>query len=84
MGQVSRERQASQWNKESVSILQADAHFCLLLKVLLPTPFFLCYSAVAEVSRIAEASSFQWRLQTGWIESGSNRGGGQSCVAEIK
>lgn len=41
-------------------------------------------SAVAEVTSIAEASSFQWRLKTGWLESGSNRGGGQSSVTEIK
>lgn len=58
--------------------------FHLLLKTLLPTPFFLYSSAVAEVRGSAEASSFQWRLQTGWIESGSNRGGGQSRVTEIK
>lgn len=64
--------------------LPGSVYLRLLLSSLLPTPFFLCYSAVAEVSRIAEASYFQWRLQTGWIESGSYSGGGQSCVTEIK
>lgn len=46
------------------AIKEANIYLSLLMKVPLPTPFFLCYSAVAEVSRIAEASSFQWRLQT--------------------